>query len=265
MAIENSKRVWIPASCAPEVSQLLETLIAESYAWVTHGRRGGKRPSAPKLPRTWADAAIDCNAYGFLAIPRSIKALNGVLDLRELDPKLVLHYAVPEDQELIRCISVMRATGGAPNAWALGFECRKRAIKTLTLIPSEGQRSWLHMLFNDMLKWQQYFIKWHRIPIPYRRLPAWAMRRLWRDDFNVWPTTIRALQLLGDTRRYPKGVHSLIFRNPSCGERYLDLDPVGRLTVDGTIKIKPVTALVNYCKEEDKFTVQLREKDEYQD
>lgn len=262
MAIEKLKRVWIPASCAPETSKLLEALLDESRAWVAYGRLGKKPPAHPKMPRVWSDTAIDCNANGFIAIPRTLSFCGGVIDLKSIASGAQLTYKIPTDVTLVRCIG-LSCSG---SEWKAIFEARMVPPTTmLTLIPSDGQRKWLHMLFDDMLTWQQYFIRWHRIPVPYRRLPAWAMRRLWRDHGHVWPTTIRALQRLGDTQRFPKGVHSLIFRSPACGERYLDLNPVGRLSVDGKIKIEPATALVNYCKEEDKFTVQLREKDDYQD
>jgi hypothetical protein len=73
MANEKLKRVWVPAPCDPETSAVLESLLSESRAWVSHGRYGGKRPSNPRFPRVWADAAIDSSANGFLAIPRSEK------------------------------------------------------------------------------------------------------------------------------------------------------------------------------------------------
>ena len=267
MANEKLKRVWVPAPCDPETSAVLESLLSESRAWVSHGRYGGKRPSNPRFPRIWADAAIDSSANGFLTIPRSEKHVAGTLDLSILHPNLIIHYEVPPNTEILRCICIMKSAGSQTGHWSLGFEARSRPpFRTYTLVPSDGQRKWLHMLFDDMLTWQQYFIRWHRIPTPYKLLPTWAMRRLWRDHGHVWPTTIRALQRLGDTKRYPKGVHVLIFRNPACGERYVDLDPIGRITVDGVIKSRnPVHARVNYCKEEDMFTIQLRDDNDYQD
>lgn len=263
MAIEKLKRVWIPVSCTADAERVLTALVAESRAWSAHGRQGRKPPANPKLPRLWADTAIDCNANGFLAIPRSLKFCDGLIDLKSLNPCLSITYEIPTDVTLVRCIGLSCSSG----KWHSIFEVHPRPpFRTYTLVPSDGQRKWLHMLFDDMLTWQQYFIRWHRIPTPYKLLPTWAMRRLWRDHGHVWPTTIRALQRLGDTQRYPKGVHVLIFRNPACGERYVDLDPIGRITVDGVIKSRnPVHARVNYCKEEDMFTIQLRDDNDYQD
>jgi hypothetical protein len=223
----------------------------------------GKAAPAFEIPRLYELQAMDSNAMGFISIPNEYQQCytHDTLTLKGFG--VFKFEPAPDGVRLLKARSIIMRS----QRWCVEFDTESSAIPVgpnelvAHLQPNAEQKQQLHELFTDLLLWQKYFRDWRRIP-PYRkRLPAWAMKVMFRDTFFVRPTTLWAVTNMANTKRFPQGVQHLEILYPRYDGEYIWIDGVdGKIQMHCPAHTKFVGIRVEYCKKTDVFTATFRRK-----
>jgi hypothetical protein len=222
-----------------------------------------KKPPVFEIPRLYELQAMDSNAMGFIAIPKEYVTDfdDNVLTLKGFGE--FQFEAPPAGTRLLKAKHLIMRSG----VWCVEFDTESSSIPVgpnelvSRLQPNAEQKQQLHELFADLLLWQKYFRDWRRIP-PYRkRLPAWAMKVMFRDALYVRPSTLWAVTNMANTRLWPKGIQHLEILRPRYDGDVIWIDGVdGKVQMDIPANTKFVGIRIEYCKKTDVFTATFRRK-----
>ncbi len=223
----------------------------------------GKPAAHFEIPRLYELQAMDSNAMGFISIPNEYQQCYTEDTLTLKGFGVFKFEPAPEGVRLLKARSIIMRS----QRWCVEFDTESSSIPVgpnelvSRLQPNAEQKQQLHELFADLLLWQKYFRDWRRIP-PYRkRLPAWAMKVMFRDALYVRPSTLWAVTNMANTRLWPKGIQHLEILRPRYDGDVIWIDGVdGKVQMDIPANTKFVGIRIEYCKKTDVFTATFRRK-----